>query len=143
MIQTKTETNFANFTGKHFFNKVTGLRKILPKTNISYPLMRTRTCVYQGVNVNFSENFSQGCNFIKRLQHRCFPVIFAKIICESYLAGEIPSLILGRNFSRYTLDGTSYCQYCIVLKHLQFLIERKIICLIVNNKTVIKVRSYE
>ena len=58
MIQTKTETNLANFTGKHLFNKVTGLRKILPKTNISYPLIRTRTCVYQGVNVNFSENFS-------------------------------------------------------------------------------------
>ena len=146
MIQTKTEANFANFTGKHLFNKVADLRKILPKTNISYPLIRTRTWVYQGVNVNFSENFSHACNFIKRFQHRCFPVIFAKffrtsfftehlrwllLICESYLiqvekvigsvflqnfiktksfqhsnsvlAGEIPSLILGRNFSRYTL----------------------------------------
>ena len=31
--------------------------KIFRKTNISYPLIRTRTCVYQGVrNVSFSEN---------------------------------------------------------------------------------------
>ena len=29
------------------------------KTDISYPLIRTRTCVYQGVrNVSFSENFA-------------------------------------------------------------------------------------
>ena len=33
------------------------------KTNISYPLMRTRTCVYQGVrNVSFSENFAYVLN---------------------------------------------------------------------------------
>ena len=36
-----------------------GLRKILRETNISYPLIRTRTCAYQGVrNVGFSENFA-------------------------------------------------------------------------------------
>ena len=34
-------------------------RKILPKKNISYPLIRTRMCVYQGVrNVRFSENLA-------------------------------------------------------------------------------------
>ena len=32
-------------------------RQIFRKTNISYPLIRTRTCAYQGVrNVRFSEN---------------------------------------------------------------------------------------
>ena len=32
-------------------------RQIFRKTNISYPLIRTRTCAYQGVrNVHFSEN---------------------------------------------------------------------------------------
>ena len=35
------------------------VRKIFRKTNISNPLMRTRTRAYQGVrNVNFSENFA-------------------------------------------------------------------------------------
>ena len=33
------------------------VRKVFRKTNISNPLMRTRTCAYQGVgNVSFSEN---------------------------------------------------------------------------------------
>ena len=30
-------------------------RQISRKTKISYPLIRTRTCAYQGVNVRFSE----------------------------------------------------------------------------------------
>ena len=34
-------------------------RQIFQKTNISYPLIRTRTCVYQGLrNVRFSENLT-------------------------------------------------------------------------------------
>ena len=34
-------------------------RQIFQKTNISYPLIRTRTCAYQGVrNVRFSENLA-------------------------------------------------------------------------------------
>ena len=34
-------------------------RQIFRKTNISYPLMRTRTCVYQGIrNLRFSENLA-------------------------------------------------------------------------------------
>ena len=38
-------------------------RKIFRKTNISYPLIRTRTCAYQGVrNVSFSENFAYVLN---------------------------------------------------------------------------------
>ena len=33
------------------------VRKIFRKTNISYPLIRTPSCTYQGVrNVSFSEN---------------------------------------------------------------------------------------
>ena len=35
------------------------VRKIFRKTNISYPLIRTRRCAYQGVgNVSYSENFA-------------------------------------------------------------------------------------
>ena len=38
-------------------------RKILRKTNISNPLIRTRTFAYQGVrNVSFSENFAYVLN---------------------------------------------------------------------------------
>ena len=37
----------------------TNVRKIFRKTNISYPLIRTCMCAYQGVrNVSFSENFA-------------------------------------------------------------------------------------
>ena len=33
------------------------------KTNVSYPLIHTRTCAYQGVrNVSFSENFAYVLN---------------------------------------------------------------------------------
>ena len=35
------------------------VRKIFRKTNISYPLIRTRTCAYQEErNIRFSEKFS-------------------------------------------------------------------------------------
>ena len=38
-------------------NKKTKHAKFSEKTNISYPLIRTHTCAYQGVrNVRFSEN---------------------------------------------------------------------------------------
>ena len=37
--------------------------KFSEKTNVSYPLIRTRTCAYQGVrNVSFSENFAYVLN---------------------------------------------------------------------------------
>ena len=39
------------------------VRKIFRKTNISNPLIHTRTCVYQGVrNISFSENFTYVLN---------------------------------------------------------------------------------
>ena len=39
------------------------LHKIFRKSNISYPLVRTRTSAYQGVrNVTFSENFAYVLN---------------------------------------------------------------------------------
>ena len=39
------------------------VRKIFGKTNISNPLIRTRTCAYQEVrNVSFSENFAFALN---------------------------------------------------------------------------------
>ena len=46
--------------GDHSF---ISLQKIFQKTNISYPLIRTRTCAYQGVrDVSFSENFANVIN---------------------------------------------------------------------------------
>ena len=40
-------------------NKGSKARQIFRKTNISYPLIRTRKCAYQGVrNVRFSENLA-------------------------------------------------------------------------------------
>ena len=44
---------------KRLFQKKNKPRQIFRKTNISYPLIRTRTCAYQGVrNVRFSENLA-------------------------------------------------------------------------------------
>ena len=38
-------------------------KKIYRKTNMSYPLIRTNMCVYQGVrNVSFSGHFAYGLN---------------------------------------------------------------------------------
>ena len=38
------------------------VRKIIRKTNISYPLIRTFSCAYRGVNVSFSQNFASIIN---------------------------------------------------------------------------------
>ena len=44
-------------------SSISYVRKIFRKTNISYPLIRTRSCAYQEVrNVNFSENFAHVLN---------------------------------------------------------------------------------
>ena len=46
------------------FQKENKARQIFWKTNISYPLVHTRMCSYQGVrNVRFSENFGVLCFF--------------------------------------------------------------------------------
>ena len=50
----------------HGFLKESSIKyvcKIFRKTNVSNPLIRTRTCAYQGVrNVSFSENFAYVLN---------------------------------------------------------------------------------
>ena len=50
----------------HLISKVSFIqyvRRIFRKTNISYPLIRTRTCAYQGVrNVSFLESFAYVLN---------------------------------------------------------------------------------
>ena len=44
---------------KRGVSKKNKARQIFQKTNISYPLIRTSTCAYQGVrNVRFSENLT-------------------------------------------------------------------------------------
>ena len=52
--------------GNHWYTKgsfIYYVHKIFQKTNISYPLIRTRTSAYQGVrNVSFSENFANVLN---------------------------------------------------------------------------------
>ena len=52
--------DFAHFNGHfHSGSSIKHKRKIFRKTNISNPLIRIRTCAYQGVrNVSFSENFA-------------------------------------------------------------------------------------
>ena len=46
------------------------VRKIFRKTNIANPLVRRRTCAYQGVkNVSFSENFTYVLNGWSPIQH--------------------------------------------------------------------------
>ena len=48
---------------KHEDSFIQYVRKIFRKNNISYPLIRTRTCTYKGVrNVTFLENFADVLN---------------------------------------------------------------------------------
>ena len=50
-------------------------RHIFRKTNISYPLILTRTCAYQGVrNVHFSENLP----YYRRFQIFRLKLVFIK-----------------------------------------------------------------
>ena len=59
-------------TGDHLFST---FAKFSDKTNISYPLIRTRTCAYQGVkNVSFSENFANVLNGRSRVKFNSFQV---------------------------------------------------------------------
>ena len=54
-------------------------RQIFRKTNISNPLIRTRTCAYQGVrNVGFSENLA----FFVFLKHPFWDAPFCRITDE-------------------------------------------------------------
>ena len=49
------------------------VRKTFRKTNISYPLIQTRTCAYQGLrNVSFSEN-------VLYVLNEWFPTDFKKL----------------------------------------------------------------
>ena len=49
--------------GNYIWESIYYVPKIFRKTNISYPLIRTRTGAYQGVgNVGFSENFAYVLN---------------------------------------------------------------------------------
>ena len=55
------KTKHAKFSEKRTFLTLWYLhaaRQIFRKANSSYPLIRTRTCTYQGVNVRFSENLA-------------------------------------------------------------------------------------
>ena len=58
-----------------FFVMIASIRlssTIFRKTNISNPLMRTRTCTYQGVrNVSFSENFAYVFNGWPPTNQKC------------------------------------------------------------------------
>ena len=59
-VRKKTWTWFLN---EHMGWFIQYVCKIFRKTNISYPRIRTRTCVYQGVgNSSFSENFANVLN---------------------------------------------------------------------------------
>ena len=54
-------------TARHTVHKIGVIHLVrtqnFPKTNISYPLIRTRACAYHGVrNFSFSENFAYVLN---------------------------------------------------------------------------------
>ena len=66
------------FAGNHSFS---AYAKIFQKTNISYPLIRTRTCAYQGVrNASFSDNF------LYVLNERSFGKFTSKILMKNWQA---------------------------------------------------------
>ena len=77
------------------------VRKIFRKTNISNPLIRTRTCAYQGVrNVSSSENFSYvlyGCPLIKNIS-----TISHNVVLFQFYFWKVPTRL--------------YCFICIILK---------------------------
>ena len=90
------------------------VRKIFRKTNISYPLIRTRTCEYQGVrNVSFSENFAYLLNgwTLRNLIAVAFYCWFWKtvslnidvywLIYSIITWGHLPFQIVGRFFMLY------------------------------------------
>ena len=68
-------------------------------TNISYPLIHTRTCAYQGArNVRFSEDFFQ--TLIQAISkglltaQKAFPFSVEKFVILSPLSGSCPSKLL-------------------------------------------------
>ena len=101
-------------------------RQIFRKTNISYPLIRTRTCVYQGVrNVRLSENLV--CFVF--LQHPFWDSPFCLITddvwfldFESYYSFGCVIVELGRNFHVKiwmvkTIDTLAVKQNCFYCWH--------------------------
>ena len=68
MLQTaakyqNTKLHLFQLLTDYYLKSMKYVRKIFPKTNISNPPIRTRTCAYQGVwNVSFSENFTYVSN---------------------------------------------------------------------------------
>ena len=56
--------------------------QIFRKTNISYPLIRTRTCAYQGLrNVRFSENLA--CFVFLKTHFEIRPFTLLTMLCYS------------------------------------------------------------
>ena len=97
------------------------VHKIFRKTNISNPLIRTRTCAYQGVrNVSFSKNFASVLNgwpFSGIICHQHFLWLIDSIykrkakevrylvsikLCDSEKATDIgqPTVVLNENLPR-------------------------------------------
>ena len=59
------------------------------KFNISYPLIRTRTCAYQGVrNISFSENFAYIINgwFLRHSSYHPLPPLWVCKLYQVYIA---------------------------------------------------------
>ena len=113
------------------------MRKIFPKINISYSLIRTRTCKYQGLtNIIFSENFAyvlNGCSFNQQKTSSLVTQVNVKF----------PRIFLANNFwlCYYTASCFQELQYVFIsqrdLRDFEFLIS------ILSLKSSILVRCFK
>ena len=88
-------------------------RQIFRKTNISYSLIRTRTCAYQGVrNVRFSENLA--CFVF--LKHLFWDSPFCLITDDLWVS--LLLLWMPTHIQKLNLVSASFLRYCwfIILK---------------------------
>ena len=78
------------------------MRKIFWKINISYPLIRTRTCKCQGVNVDFSGNSAYAPNQLSLMISLLYcPNDLNLILLKIYARGNNPSTKKAQNHSSW------------------------------------------
>ena len=96
-------------------------RQIFRKTNISYPLIRTRTCAYEGErNVRFSENLACFVFLNTHFEIHPFALLstkYLKVSSTSSQMNEVCSLLLNWRFTLKIIYG-SLCevllQFCLL-----------------------------
>ena len=83
------------------------MRKYFRKTYISYPVIRIRTCVYQGVkNVSFSENFA--CILINKWSISPSEKVRYRLnLCEESMNQAVITLLVQCTFCPFFLSNNS------------------------------------